>query len=522
VTAESGKTTRHAARRRLNAGANRLIRATAAVAVMAAMVTVGVIGVGVLPAAAADSGTCTFSGTGVSSTGVPPGVSAVMTAATPGSGPDISCTGLSNIGIANPLVAALAAPTAADISPSADGGNETYLGYAQSQGYVSQTSISSVNYTPYVLPPTTQAIGGCPVTAFECGLGGGYFAPDTNAGCPSTSAWPLKLVNAGFISCNISVVISNGTNNYTAGSIDVLYSGQNKPAAPTATLSAGSNLSAGQTITVTGGTNWWGGDGTAEPGVVDGVAGGANTNLPAPTVWIGATRATAVEAAETTPLSVTAPQYVCTGGGGGDTSPGPAISCTAGPVQGVISGAFTVPAGLTPGANNVYVDEANAAPTDGQAGATNTTGYNVGVSNGSRAAVESVSAVTVAAPPTVTGVSPNYGAGAGGTSVVLTGTNFSGATAVNFGPYQATTFTVNSPTQITVTAPASDLTQEFTSQTVDIQVTANPGGTSALNPPADQYTYEIPVPIPLPPGSLHLVPPPPPHCFPIGGKVYCT
>jgi hypothetical protein len=483
---------------------------------MALVVTTGAVIVNAGPAAAAsDAGTCTFSGTGVTSTGVPPGVTAVMTGATAGSGPDVSCTGLSNIGIANPLVSALAAPTASDISPSSDGGNETYLGYAESQGYVSQTSISKVKYTPYVLPPTTQAIGGCPVSAGECELGGGYFAPDTNAACPSTSAWPQALVNAGFISCNISVVISNGTTTYTAGSIDVLYAGQDQPASPTATLNNTSNLTPGETISITGGSNWWGGDGTSEPGTVDGIAGGANTSLPAPTVWIGPTRATAVQATETSPLNVTAPSYVCTGGGGGDSSPGPAISCTSGPVQGAISGSFTVPAGLTPGANNVYVDEANASPTVGQSGATNTTGYNVGLSNGSLTAVESVTPVTVAAPPTVTAVAPDYGPGRGGNSVVLTGTNFTGATGVNFGSFAASTFTVNSPTQITVTAPNSDI-PEFSSLTVDIQVTT-PAGTSALNPPSDQYTYELPVPIPVPPGSLHPVP-----CVQEGPILHCT
>jgi hypothetical protein len=92
----------------------------------------------------------------------------------------------------------------------------------------------------------------------------------------------------------------------------------------------------------------------------------------------------------------------------------------------------------------VYVDEANGSPTASQSGATNTTGYNVGLSNGSLTAVESVTPVTVAAPPTVTAVAPDYGPGGGGDSVVLTGTNFTGATGVNFGSFAASTFTANS------------------------------------------------------------------------------
>ena len=61
---------------------------------------------------------------------------------------------------------------------------------------------------------------------------------------------------------------------------------------------------------------------------------------------------------------------------------------------------------------------------------------------------------TFMAPPTVVGLSPNEGPTTGTTSVVITGTNLSGATAVMFGTVAATSFTVNSATQITAFAPA--------------------------------------------------------------------
>src|SRR5207253_9437369 len=57
-------------------------------------------------------------------------------------------------------------------------------------------------------------------------------------------------------------------------------------------------------------------------------------------------------------------------------------------------------------------------------------------------------------PPTITGTSPISGPSAGGTSVVITGSNFLNATSVQFGSVNATSYTVNSPTQITATAPA--------------------------------------------------------------------
>ena len=93
---------------------------------------------------------------------------------------------------------------------------------------------------------------------------------------------------------------------------------------------------------------------------------------------------------------------------------------------------------------------------------------------------------TYYAPPTITSISPAAGPTAGGTSVVITGTNFaglSGASAVVFGGTNATSYTVNSATQITATAPAGTGTQ-------DIRVTT-PGGTSA-NTAADNYTYYAP------------------------------
>ncbi len=84
---------------------------------------------------------------------------------------------------------------------------------------------------------------------------------------------------------------------------------------------------------------------------------------------------------------------------------------------------------------------------------------------------------------TVTAVSPASGLPAGGNSVVITGTNFTGTPptgAVKFGSVNATSYTVDSDTQITAVAPAGS------AGTVDITVTnASTSATSA----ADHYTY---------------------------------
>jgi hypothetical protein len=88
--------------------------------------------------------------------------------------------------------------------------------------------------------------------------------------------------------------------------------------------------------------------------------------------------------------------------------------------------------------------------------------------------------------PVVTAVSPASGPLAGGgTSVTITGTGFTGATAVDFGAAAATSVTVNSDTSITATAPAG-----ASAGAVDVTV-VTPNGTSATSP-ADQYTYTAP------------------------------
>ena len=93
---------------------------------------------------------------------------------------------------------------------------------------------------------------------------------------------------------------------------------------------------------------------------------------------------------------------------------------------------------------------------------------------------------TYLARPTVTNLSPTSGPTAGGTTVIVTGTDLTGATAVTFGSVNATSFTLDSPTQITATSPSGSAGM------VDVTVTG-PGGTSALGA-GDQFTYGLPVP----------------------------
>src|SRR5207253_2139795 len=83
--------------------------------------------------------------------------------------------------------------------------------------------------------------------------------------------------------------------------------------------------------------------------------------------------------------------------------------------------------------------------------------------------------------PTVASVNPTSGTTAGGTSVTITGSHFTGASSVKFGATHASSFSVDTDGQITATSPV------HAAATVDITVTTV-GGTSATSA-SDQFTF---------------------------------
>jgi len=84
-------------------------------------------------------------------------------------------------------------------------------------------------------------------------------------------------------------------------------------------------------------------------------------------------------------------------------------------------------------------------------------------------------------PPTITNVNPNNGPTTGGTSIIITGTNFVGVSSVTVGG-AAATYTVNSSTQITATTPLG------TAGVRQIVVTTQTGFASV------SFTYTVPQP----------------------------
>ncbi len=86
--------------------------------------------------------------------------------------------------------------------------------------------------------------------------------------------------------------------------------------------------------------------------------------------------------------------------------------------------------------------------------------------------------------PIVAGISPSRGGTSGGTTVTITGSDFSGASSVTIGGVPATGVTVVSQSEITAVVPAHG------PGTVDVVVTT-PNGTSAVSC-ADQYRFGTP------------------------------
>jgi IPT/TIG domain len=88
--------------------------------------------------------------------------------------------------------------------------------------------------------------------------------------------------------------------------------------------------------------------------------------------------------------------------------------------------------------------------------------------------------------PIVTSISPTSGIDTGGTTVIITGSNFNSATKVLFDGNAAKSFTIDSNTQITAVSPAGCY-----NCAIDVTVTT-PGGTSATSS-SDQFFYYPPI-----------------------------
>ncbi len=94
-------------------------------------------------------------------------------------------------------------------------------------------------------------------------------------------------------------------------------------------------------------------------------------------------------------------------------------------------------------------------------------------------------AVDTLVPATITGVSPNAGPTAGGTSATITGTNFASGATVSFGAVPASNVNVVSTTQLQAIAPAES------ADTVHVTVSTY-GGVRSATSANDLYAYGPP------------------------------
>ena len=111
-----------------------------------------------------------------------------------------------------------------------------------------------------------------------------------------------------------------------------------------------------------------------------------------------------------------------------------------------------------------------------------TTGLNSTPNEGATDAGAAYIFAPAQAAPTVASIAPASGSTAGGTSVTITGTGFTGATGVTIGGAAATSVNVASDTSITCNTPAGGV------GTASVVVTT-PGGANAAN---TLYTYVVP------------------------------
>ena len=147
------------------------------------------------------------------------------------------------------------------------------------------------------------------------------------------------------------------------------------------------------------------------------------------------------------------------------------VAMTAGDIYTVAGGPSNTLATLSDPTSLINIGSGNLYFTDGSASSANLDEFS--------------GAPTANLVPTVTAVSPTNGPAAGGTSVTVTGTNLTGATAVDFGgpATRAPRIGADTGTSLTVISPAG-------TGTVNVTVTT-PNGTSTTSS-ADQFTYNAP------------------------------
>lgn len=448
----------------------------------------------------------------------------------------VTTTGGTSATHANDLFTYVAAPTVSAVSPTsgpvAGGSTVTITGTALTGA--TAVKFGSANATGFVVDSATQitavspaaAAGVTDVTVTTIGGTSAISANDqfTYVAAPTiTSITPANGPLGGGTSVVINGTGFSGVTSVQFGATNATSFTVDSATRITATSPAASAGTVDIRVTATGGTSATGaadqftylaapsisavspGSGPSTGGTTVILSGGQFVGVSA--VKFGATNATSFTVNSPTQITATAPagaagtvNLTVTAAGGTSTPSAsdqftyvaaPALTSVA-PASGPLAGGtsvtltgtgFTGATAVKFGAVNATgfaVNSATQITATAPAGAAGSVDITV-TAPGGTSATHANARFTYAGAPSVLSLAPASGPLAGGTSVVLTGTGFTGASAIKFGGTNAASFTVDSATRITATAPAG------TAGTVNVLVTT-PGGTSAADT-ANQYTY---------------------------------
>ncbi|MFZ0251530.1 MAG: IPT/TIG domain-containing protein [Acidimicrobiales bacterium] len=372
------------------------------------------------------------------------------------------------------------------VAPPGAGGSKVDVTVTGPSGTSTTSSADQFTYGPQVTsvsPGTGAVIGGTAVTI----NGGGLFdATSVQFGSSPASFTILSstqlsvIAPAGTGTVNVTVTTPEGTSPITA--TDTFTYTYPTPSVSAVSPSSGP-VGGNQSVTISGhgltGATAVSFGGSAGTGVVV----NSDTSL---TVTTPAHAAGTVDVTVTTPGGVSStssadhytfgPAVTSVAPGNGTTAGGTSVTITGTDFSGATAVAFGSSA-----AASFTVNSATSITAVSPAG-TGTVNITVTGPDGTSPVVVADQFTYQNPVPTVSSVSPANGAAIGGSSVIITGTGFTGATAVKFGGTNAASYAVNSSTQITAVSPTGT-----SGATVDITVTG-PGGTSTTSN-ADHFTY---------------------------------
>jgi hypothetical protein len=262
-------------------------------------------------------------------------------------------------------------------------------------------------------------------------------------------------VPAGATTGNVTVTTPSGTSNGVAFTVTVVTP------TPTITSFTPGSGPVGTSVTITG-TNFTGATSVAFNGTAAAFTVNSATSIST-TVPAGASTGT---------ITVTTPGGTATSATSFTVVPAPTITSFT-PASGPVGTVVTITGTNLTGATSVAFNgtaattfTVNSATQITATVAAGTTTGTISVTTPGGTATSATS-FTVLLPPTITSFTPT--SGPVGTSVAITGTNFTGATAVSFNGTAAGSFTVNSATSISATVAAGTTTGAITVTT--------PGGT---------------------------------------------